>query len=154
MEKKYRIVNDKTTIERTIVLEKLSKEEAGILRHCYEKCQEKALKIIKKINIPEEEKLDSYFANVNYEDELELIIHSREKWRIEEEEKIKKLLNDKGYKISDYCLDLTEDNWIKIDGEFSFSKENLLNIEKIIEAKDFEVGFDDWMGQSFIFYKL
>lgn len=154
MEKKYRIVNERTCIEREYVLKKLTQEEIIDLKYDYDK----RIKMVKDINgpikLPDNEKLFSVYADIDYENNLILTVHSRENWRINKIKEIKKLLHENGYKISGYSLDLTEDNWIKIDGEFSFSKENLLNIEKIIGAKDFEIGFDDWMGQSFIFYKL
>lgn len=140
IKKEYQNCNDQTCIERSLKIpkSKVKTERLGWGERATEEEKKKYFDIIENEIDYEEETLESKYSTI-WCDYVLFEITTRENWRIELENKIKKILGMK----KDDELDIDEEGWIHIWG--SLSKKKLQDFESKLPITDWKV-YDvrDW----------
>lgn len=154
IKKNYSHLNDETCIIRTLSIpnDKISieKDKYG----CDQPTQEykdKYFDIIKETIDLTEEKIESTYVKTMY-DESHFKVYSIEKWRIEKQEEIRKIVSDAlDTEIDDYQINIEADDTIRIYPTFSLNKDNVTKLQRILNKSNWYIGFQDYGETCFLY---
>ena len=153
------VANDKTSIMRTI---RVPVEEVEVIQKddWYKtasiKSKRKFFRVIDRTIDYNKEIFSSTYSEVKEHRGFVLFeITTREKWRVERENEVKKTLMDNGIHVGKWdTVDLEKSGWFRLERLIDPTKKNMDFLEQIFDIKDWKIVFDGFMETMYLYLLL